>query len=267
MNSAKITLSAGDIDLEKIIKYRPFFLFWDDSKETQINYNLKRINLKFEQKGKEIIVGINSTKELKDSEIEDIKNRLEYCLGVKENYDKFYVMIEHDSVLKNFTDKIEGNRIISAFNDFDAVLAIICSQNVTFNQYKKMIKQIINVYGIFPSPLDILKNPEGLKKAGVGYRDKYIIEAAKKFRFSKSISLEELSKIKGIGDYSLNIFNLFQKRKWGSFYVDTLIKKIFRENYGFKGEKDKDARKFANDLFNGYSGMAEVYLQKFLNDN
>ena len=69
-----------------------------------------------------------------------------------------------------------------------------------------------------------------------------------------------------MGSYSKNIYVLFQKRKWDYFYVDTLIKKIFKERYGFEGKKKKEIRGFATRKFGGYSGLMEVYLQKFLND-
>ena len=62
------------------------------------------------------------------------------------------------------------------------------------------------------------------------------------------------------------LFRLFQKRDYSTFYVDTLIKKIFLEDYGANIESDADVRAFARKKFGEFSGLAEIYLQKFLTD-
>ena len=69
----------------------------------------------------------------------------------------------------------------------------------------------------------------------------------------------ELEKIKGIGKYSINLFRIFQLRDYSSFYVDCLIEKIFREEYGIEG----DLEKISTKLFSNYRGLAEAYLQRF----
>ncbi|MCK4968145.1 MAG: hypothetical protein KAS12_03750, partial [Candidatus Aenigmarchaeota archaeon] len=176
----------------------------------------------------------------------------------------------NDKVLKEFSEQIYGNRLLSAYDDFEALVSIIASQNVTFLQYKKMVRNIVDAFGggnYFPSATDIRQKKELLKDCGLGYRTKFIKNIAEYMKFKRQADFDSLSRINGIGPYSLDIFRLFQLRDYNSFYVDILIKKIFKENYDFNWENDKDVRDFAKRNFGRFQGLAEIYLQKFLNDN
>ncbi|MCK4551042.1 MAG: hypothetical protein KAT91_03745, partial [Candidatus Aenigmarchaeota archaeon] len=167
-------------------------------------------------------------------------------------------------------DVIYGNRLLSAYDDFEALASIIASQNVTFSQYKKMVGKIVDIFGegvYFPIALEVLQKKELLKECGLGYRTEFIENIAEHMRFRNCANLDTLHTVKGIGPYSLDIFRLFQLRDYNAFYVDVLIKKIFRENYGFEWETDKDVRDFSKRKFGKFRGLAEIYLQKFLNDN
>ena len=257
-----------DFDLEKIMRYKPFFFFSSSEPVRAVRLGGKDVTLHFSQQGQTLKIDADSELSQKDADF--LKKRIDYCFGASEDLSRFYALCEGDKVLSRFSEAVYGNRLLSAFTDFEALISIVCSQNVTFRQYKKMVGNIIECYGNgrhFPSALDILKNPSLLKRCGVGYRDKYIISIAEYMKFRKSADIDSLHQVRGIGPYSLDIFRLFQTRDYSAFYVDVLITKIFRENYGAILESGSEVRSYAKKMFSGYAGLAEIYLQKFISDN
>lgn len=261
-----IKISDG-FNLEKIMKFRPFFFFFNDEPVRTVLFHGTPLELRFKQNMWDLRVELN--KEVSEDYKQALAQKIGFCFGANEKFGKFHVMCENDEVLSRFLDKIEGNRLISAFDDFEAIVSIICSQNVSFAQYKDMVRKLVQKYGYnnsFPAPRTIIENAGNLKDCGVGYRDKFILEAAKKLMLKSTLSDDDINNAHGIGPYSRDIFRLFQKRDYSAFYVDTLIKKIFKEEYGATLESDADVRTFAKKKFGEFSGLAEIYLQKFLSD-
>ncbi|MCK5474094.1 MAG: DNA-3-methyladenine glycosylase 2 family protein [Candidatus Aenigmarchaeota archaeon] len=258
---------ADDFNLEKILKYKPFFFFFGTNSERTIIHKGEPLRLSFTQKHNSLVIEFN--REINSLEQKQIADRISFGLGAQEVLSEFYGIAKNDKVLKNFSDVIYGNRLLSAYDDFEALVSIIASQNVTFAQYKKMVGKIVDAFGggeYFPTALEVLQKKELLKECGLGYRTEFIENIAEHMRFRNCADLDTLHTVKGIGPYSLDIFRLFQLRDYNAFYVDVLIKKIFRENYGFEWEIDKDVREFAKMKFGKFQGLAEIYLQKFLND-
>lgn len=256
-----------DFCLDKIIRHQPFFFFFSSLSSRVIRIGGELVTMSFSQSGSEIIVDLDAT--LDSDVLEGIKERVAYCLGTMDNLSDFYTICSDDKILSGFMDGIHGNRLLSAFTDFEALVSIICSQNVSFSQYKKMVLKIVEVYGgAFPSASDILDDTSLLSGCGVGYRAAYIENVAM-FMKGKDIvdDAYRLSSVVGIGPYSIDIFMLFQKRQYDFFYVDSLIKKIIRNDYGVDISSDKDIRAFAQNHWGRYRGLCEVYLQKFLYDN
>ncbi|NOQ55870.1 MAG: hypothetical protein GQ477_03620 [Nanohaloarchaea archaeon] len=259
---------ADDFSLDNIVRHKPFFFFFSDKAERAVKVNGELVTMSFFQEGQELIV--RSDSELDSSEIDFIKGRVMHCLGTSESFSDLYTICSDDKILSRFMDKIYGNRLLSAFTDFEALVSIICSQNVSFAQYKQMVAKIVRVYGsgkVFPEPCDILADTGLLKGCGVGYRADYIVNIARFMEGKDTVDdAYSLSSVKGIGPYSIDIFMLFQKRQYDFFYVDSLIKKIIRDDYGSDVLSDKDIRQFAKNHWGKYRGLCEVYLQKFLND-
>ncbi len=262
---------ADDFDLEKTISNKPFLFFYDDSFSRGFVLNHKKVLAKFSQKGRMLMVELCSSRKLTLAEMEFLKKRLIFCLGCQESLDKFYVLVENDPVLMKYYDKIYGSRVLSAFDEFEALVSIVCSQNTTFPNYRGLVNNLIELFGggeYFPTPAEILENEEKLDFARVGYRRGFIRELAK-FFFKRGrfyIPEEtELRRIKGIGAYSVNIYYLIQQRRYERFYFDRLIKNIFEQRYDHVCESEADAYRFARKRFDGYAGLAELYLQMFLN--
>lgn len=265
-SSAEIAVES-DFNLEKIIRYRPFFFFMKSSPQSAVIVGDNVINLDLSQEKERLLIDFG--KKIPKSVADIISQRVSYCLGCRENLSEFYFLCENDKVLGKMNDKIYGNRLVSAYSDFEALASIICSQNSSFLQYKKMVLNIVDKYGLgaFPKPRHILEKPHLLKECGVGYRDEYLINLSKFMLFKPEIDdISALSRVKGIGPYSIDIFLLFQRRKYEYLYADSLIRKIMKNDYGIAIENDRDLRHHAKRLWGKYQGLCEVYLQKFLYD-
>ncbi len=259
---------AYDFSLDNIVRHKPFFFFFSDKAERAVKVGGKLVTMSFFQEDLRLIVKYDS--ELDLSEVDFLYERISYCLGTMDELSDLYSICQEDKVLLRFMDKIQGNRLLSAFSDFEALVSIICSQNVSFAQYKAMVAKIVDAYGsglVFPEPCDVLSDTGLLKGCGVGYRADYIVNIARFMSGKDEVDdAYELSSVKGIGPYSIDIFMLFQKRQYDFFYVDSLIKKIIRDDYGSDLLTEKDIRQFAKNHWGKYKGLCEVYLQKFLND-
>ncbi len=259
---------SDDFNLSNIIRFKPFFFFFGDAPVRTVLYKGKPVLLEFFQDGS--YLGMKIDGDVDSEGVEILKERVSYCLGINEEFSDFYTIVRDDKVLNSHYDSIYGNRLLSAFSDFEAAICIICSQNVSFRQYKAMVGKIVDAYGggvTFPEPSRILAHPEKLSGCGVGYRDKFIVDMCKYFRFRDKIDLMRMSEVLGFGPYSMDIFRLFQLREYEYFYVDRLIKKIFRDDYGVELLNDFEVRSFAKKRFGKFAGLSEVYLQKFLCDN
>ncbi len=260
---------ADDFNLFNIMKFKPFFFFFGDAPVRTVLYKGKLVGLEFFQDSGFLSVNIDGDVDKKGAGF--LKDRIAYCLGIREELSDFYTIVRDDKVLCKHYDAIYGNRLLSAFSDFEAAVSIICSQNVSFRQYKAMVRKIVDAYGegvYFPGPEQILERPDVLSKCcGVGYRDRFIVDMCKCFRFRDKTDLMRMSEVRGFGQYSMDIFRLFQLRDYGYFYVDRLIGKIFRSFYGAELLNDFEVRSFGKRKFGKFAGLAEVYLQKFLCDN
>ncbi|MCK5289483.1 MAG: DNA-3-methyladenine glycosylase 2 family protein [Candidatus Aenigmarchaeota archaeon] len=258
-----------DFSLDIIVRHKPFFFFFSDRAERVVRLGGKLVTMSFSQEGQRLAVDLDI--ELDDSEKDLLKERISYCLGTMGDFSDLYMICRDDKILGRFMDKIFGNRLLSAFTDFEALVSIICSQNVSFAQYKAMVAKIVDAYGegkVFPDPCDILADTSLLKCCGVGYRAGFIENIARFMEGKDKVEdVYRLSSVKGIGPYSVDIFMLFQKRRYDFFYVDSLIKKIIRNDYGADISSDKDIRAFAENHWGRYKGLCEVYLQKLLYDN
>ncbi|MDD5417787.1 MAG: hypothetical protein PHW96_02760 [Candidatus Nanoarchaeia archaeon] len=238
-----------DFNLNKTLNYKPFLFLFKQKPERTVKYKNTLINLTLNQNNN--LLNIETDRKVD----ENFVNRIRYCLGAEENLEQFYMLCRNDKVLSDYIDKIKGIRIVSAFSDFEALVSIICSQMVGFEQYLKTLVKIYDSYGYFPEKEDILEKPEKLDSCSLGYRKKFILNLAENY------GKVPIEKIKGLGAYSINIFNIFQKRNYSFFYKDCLIDKIAREYYN-----SVDSVELSRN-WGDWRGLAEVYLQKFLRDN
>lgn len=128
---------------------------------------------------------------------------------------------------------------------------------------KSLRNEIVNnkeIYYAFPKPEAIINND--LSKYKLGYREKYIKEAANKIanaefdldsisQLSNSDALKELKTLTGVGDKVANCILLYGYNKLNSFPIDIWMKKIINEQYDGK----IDIASYGN-----YAGLIQQYM-------
>lgn len=156
---------------------------------------------------------------------------------------------------------------------WETLCSFIISQNNNIPRIKKIISSISAECGSkiycfdgktrfdFPSAEQLLACGEGgLRDLKTGFRAKYLIDCAKKWRdgrfdglhgMSYSDAKNALLSVKGIGEKVANCVLLFAGEKYNAFPVDVWIKKVIDKYYG--GELD------INGLGN-YAGVGQQYL-------
>ncbi len=184
---------------------------------------------------------------------------------------------------------------------WEALVSFIISQNNNIPRIRKIVREICAEYGVnlylqkknagkcplgiisdtpceekckkcgrcytFPTPSDILNNPEGLLPSRPGFRYGYILDAAEKvysgqcdlekIRQSASYEFtrEELKKIKGVGDKVAACVALFGFNNLEAFPIDVWMKRAI-DTY-FNGELDPLT-------LGPYAGIAQQYIFNYI---
>ena len=157
---------------------------------------------------------------------------------------------------------------------FEVLISFIISQRKSIPAIKSSIEQICisfgerkeskgTVYYTFPTPEKLADADfDTLRGCGVGYRDEYIVRAAKAV-LDGDIQLEELKnrpnryaieKLKGlygVGEKVANCVALFGLHHIDSFPIDVWIERVIDDIYdGY----------FETEQFNGYAGIVQQYM-------
>jgi 3-methyladenine DNA glycosylase/8-oxoguanine DNA glycosylase len=243
----QIRIKTKDFDFFKTFNSGLFYFFYEDIPVRRIYFNNRIIELVFRQEGGDLI--IDSSDDLERNEIGTLKDRTSKCFGLNENLKDFYALCKKDKVLRDYLPKIKKTRIVSAFSDFEALVGAIVSQNNSYKNYRKQMRKVYRKVNFVP----INYKEKQIKNLHIGYKIAYIMD------LSRNFDKLDIKDIKGIGDYSINLFNIFQKREYDSFYVDCLTEKIMRENYDISSDFEENSKK----LWGKYRGLAEAYLQRF----
>mgnify|MGYP000856626443 CR=1 FL=1 len=181
-----------------------------------------------------------------------------------------------DDFLKKAAEYGRGIRILKQ-EPFEALISFIISQNKNIPAIKTCIEAICKRYGerkiggecgpveyyTFPGP-EILSqaSKEDLRKLKTGYRDDYIISAAKAV-FQGELNLKKLAEgtqeeavkaligIHGVGNKVANCVSLYGLHHIEAFPVDVWIKKVLKEIYNDN---------FALERYQGYVGIVQQYM-------
>jgi len=180
-----------------------------------------------------------------------------------------------DKFLKEAAVYGKGIRILRQ-DPFETLISFIISQNKNIPSIKSCIERICEVYGnrkedsasgtvyyTFPTP-EVLAQAvkEDLRALKLGYRDEYIIEAARavhtgriELEALKACSHEEavksLKSIKGIVDKVANCIALYGLNHIEAFPVDIWMKRVLSEYYD---------NKFDAASYQGYAGIVQQYM-------
>ena len=175
----------------------------------------------------------------------------------------------------------EGVVIRILNQDFwELLISFIVSQNNNIPRIMKCIEGLCSAFGepvyrdmdgktwySFPKPEALLgKTEEDLKEIKLGYRDSYIVRAADKFLKNgiPAGTMEEkrkqLLEYHGIGPKVADCIMLFGCREFTAFPVDTWVKTIMNDMYGFEKKDIKGMQAFARERFGDLRGFAQQYL-------
>lgn len=159
---------------------------------------------------------------------------------------------------------------------YEVLISFIVSQNNNIPRIKKCIEAICENYGdvieleghklySFPSA-EVLSSlsEDDLARLKLGYRSAYIIRAAKKY-LEEGVPSEPDSVLDyyGVGPKVANCIKLFGLRQLDAFPIDTWVKKIMNDMYGFDEKDVRGMQQFAEEHFGEMGGIAQQYLFDF----
>lgn len=241
-------------------------------------------------KGKALRISqVGDTVTLYDTTEDEFNNIWFNYFDLGRDYGEIKNRLSIDSIMKNAIAYGDGIRIlnqdlwesiisfiISASNNIPRIKGIIerfCSA------YGREIKYMDNIYYAFPDvDQTALLSKDDLAIIRSGYRDKYIMDAAAKFKdgtlseeYIKSLSTIEAKKalmsINGVGNKVSDCILLFGLGRVDSFPVDVWIKRIM-EYFYFDNEQTIDAiSEFAEKHFGDIGGFAQQYLFFYAREN
>jgi N-glycosylase/DNA lyase len=169
-----------------------------------------------------------------------------------------------------------GIRILNQ-DPFETIISFIISQNNNIPRIRKNIESLCRAYGepIEGSSLFSFPSPEALADADVddlaglrlGYRSGYIKASAERYlREGCPECREELLAFHGIGPKVANCIMLFGLRDTAAFPIDTWVKQIMNDMYGFDLKDTKGMQAFAAEKYGDLAGYAQQYLFYYYRD-
>lgn len=205
------------------------------------------------------------------------------------DYGEIKKTLSNDPVMKTAISYGDGIRILNQ-DLWEAVISFIISASNNIPRIKGIIERFCENYGnkitymrntyySFPEIETTSKlSKEELAVIRSGFRDKYIMDAARKFYsgeldegYIKSLSTSDAKKalmtINGVGNKVSNCILLFGLGRADSFPVDVWIKRIMEYCY-FDGEQSIETiSEFAENKFGSIGGFAQQYLFFYAREN
>lgn len=262
-----------DFDLKHIFDCGQCFRWNKSDDDAYIGVAMNRA-LKIAQKGDTVI--------LYETSLEDFNSIWFDYFDLATDYGEIKNTLATDNIMKSAVKYGSGIRILKQ-NLWETVISFIISASNNIPRIKGIIERLCelcgkkieymgNTYYSFPD-IDTLSkmSKEDLAPIRAGFRDKYIIDAAQKFRsrelcdeYIRSLATAEARKalmtINGVGTKVANCILLFGLSRVESFPVDVWIKRIMEYCY-FDGEQSNEfISEFANKKFGALGGFAQQYL-------
>ena len=156
---------------------------------------------------------------------------------------------------------------------WETVVDFIISQNNNIPRIKGCIEKLSELHGEYagefrgkkwyavPSPEKLASlTVEDLAPVRLGYRDKYLIETARRWLEMSPEERLNVGCFTGVGPKVESCIKLFGMHDLESFPIDVWVKRLMNRFYGFD-EKDKAGMDdFAKEHFGEYAGLAQQYL-------
>lgn len=216
----------------------------------------------------------------------------------KDNIDEIIKSISKDSITKKAIKQYLGLRILKQ-DPFQCLISFIVSSNSNIQKIKSSLENISKKFGdriefenqeffLFPEPKKLANATiNEIKMCGVGYRARFIKEAAK-MTVQKEVDFENLKKsnyqnakeeicqIPGIGNKVADCILLFSLNKLEAFPLDRWIIRILEKYYSDKFQLETKTitkkqyeilhEKIVNH-FGPFAGYAQQFLFKMEREN
>ncbi|SHI75089.1 N-glycosylase/DNA lyase [Dethiosulfatibacter aminovorans DSM 17477] len=213
---------------------------------------------------------------------QDFDNIWNDYLDLTRDYGRIKSHIDIDEHMHKAIGFGRGIRTLNQ-DEWEILITFIISANNRIPMIRNAVENLSEKYGeeigeyrgrkyyAFPTPQAIAKaNLEDIRNCKVGFRDKYILAAAKHIEknmewlysikeFDYEAASRELKKLKGVGDKVAHCILLFSMGKYSAFPVDVWIKRIMTTLYGDEIEGN-GIGEFASSNFGEYAGFAQQYL-------
>ncbi|MDR2530851.1 MAG: hypothetical protein LBC65_04855 [Oscillospiraceae bacterium] len=128
---------------------------------------------------------------------------------------------------------------------WETAFSFIISQNNNIPRIKLCLERVVERFGRFPEPSDVVAGSlAGLK---LGYREGYLYDLAERY----APGFTEFRSVKGVGPKVCACIELFALARKDAFPRDVWIKRVEREQF--------DGR-FPEERFPGFAGVMQQYL-------
>ncbi|MDR1805287.1 MAG: hypothetical protein LBQ80_00745 [Clostridium sp.] len=128
---------------------------------------------------------------------------------------------------------------------WETLVSFIVSQNNNIPRISLILERMVRRFGHFPEREDITAG--SLAGLGLGYREPYLYDAAKKF----TPDMQDFLPILGVGPKVNSCVRLFALAKKDEFPRDVWIKRIESEQFGGR---------FPTERFEGFAGVLQQFL-------
>lgn len=225
----------------------------------------------------------NNSVVLFDTSINDFQNIWSKYLDFSRDYAAIKDVLSKDEILNKAINFGYGIHILNQ-DIWECIISFIISASNNIPRIKKIINSLCEnfgdkleyegqVYYSFPKPEKIaLLSLEDISVIKSGFRDKYILDAAKKIvsgeidlfslkDMDRTSAKKKLTSIRGVGNKVSDCVLLFSLEKYNSFPIDVWIKRSV-EKYYFSSQDTpiSEIEKFAAEKFGEFGGFAQQYI-------
>ena len=271
------------------------------NKIIDIDYSINSGQVFLWQKIDQYWFGVNGQDVLridKNGKIKSFQNVKTDFFRKNDDLDKIISSISKDKMVRNAIKKYSGLRILRQ-DPFQCLISFIISSNSNIQKIKTSLEKISEKFGtkiefennefyLFPKEERLAKaSIDEIKSCGVGYRAKFVKEAANMI-FLKKIDFDNLKKsnyqetkdsiclIPGVGNKVADCIMLFSLNKLEAFPLDRWMIRILEKYYSDRFQIDTKSitqkqydnlhQKIVNH-FGPYAGYSQQFLFKMEREN
>lgn len=297
MVHSEILKPHSEFSLQNTIYGYRYFL-WEIENGPRVRFTLRYskdtvIEVELEQKRWDLQVIMRTSGKLDEKMIDWSKDRVRFCFGIDEDLSQFKLVAKQDPHLREAIEKLPGYRLKATPSVYEMLVACIISQNCTRDAFFQGLKELVEsigrkelidkreVFG-FPLPeemrsakLESFKprlryRMKGIQQVLQGLGDDYSTDHTAHMGFFEwerirnlppERSVEELKKLRGVGDYTAWAIQLYGLRRHSVVFVDGYVQKLLGKLY-FSGRKPSfgDIRRFAQQEWGEWQGYCLDFL-------